>query len=405
MEMRIVHFSDHFYPELGGIQDCLLTTTREFGRRGHEVVVYAPSASREDYEIANRPIGEPDLGENVTIRRVFSLPFPSSTRQSRLIIPTGQRWRGLANFKPNIIHTHTFFGAGFESLSAARRLRVPLVGTNHMAIGEFSVYVPFTTSAFFARNSIKAVTWFHNHCDFVSGPSRSVLDEMRAFGLQRPHAVISNPIDTALFHPASPEKKAGLKSKLSFSKATILYAGRLAIEKNIDVLIHAVAAMKTDVPDVMLALAGHGRAQSSLQALARAIGVAHRVKFLGTLDQRELAEAFQAADVFAIASTSETQSMVLLQAMSSGLPAVGARWRALKEYISSDSGLLAEPGEPGDVARKLTTILKQPLLREFMGSHATCIAADFSVANVIGRWEDIYAAIIGAFRDGVERAT
>ena len=402
--MRIIYFSDHFYPELGGIQDCLVVLAREFGIRGHEVVVCAPFAAPNDYALANRPVREVDLGGNVTIRRFFSLPFPSSTRQSRLLVPTGRRWRGLAGFNPDVIHTHSFFGAGFEAISAARRLRVPLIGTNHWAIGEFGAYAPVSRT-FFARKSISAVTRFYGRCDFVSGPSRSVIDEMRDFGLRQPHAVVSNPIDTSVFHPVSPDRKRELKRRLSFTNATILYAGRLAVEKNIDVLIRAIAAMCTDVPEVMFALAGHGSARSRLEALARDIGVADRVKFLGTLDQTSLAEAFQAADVFAIASTSETQSMVLLQAMSSGLTAVGARWRSLGEYIPNDCGFLAEPGRSDDFAQKLTAILKQPSLRQHMSDNAIRFAAGFAVANVIKMWTDIYAAAIRDFRGQAFRVT
>lgn len=397
--MRVAVFTDSFYPELGGIQDSVLAMTRALGERGHEIVVCAPASARRDYEIASLPVAEADLGANVSVRRFFSLPIPSSTGQSRLVLPTGRRWRELASFRPDIVHTHTFLGAGWEAVSVARRLRVPIVGTNHWAIGEFGAYIPFA-AALFARTSVKAVTSYYNRCAVVTGPSRSVVDEMQAHGLRRPFAVVSNPIDTSLFHPSTLAEKISLKLRLGFSNATILYAGRLAIEKNIDVLIRAVALLKRNVPDVMLALAGHGTARDRLERLARELDIADRLRFLGTLDKTALADAYRAADVFAIASTSETQSMVLLQAMSSGLPAVGARWRALTEYIPSVAGLLAEPGNAEDFAAKLETILRQRSVRESMGHHAARTAQRFSTSNVIETWEDIYASTIRAARCG-----
>lgn len=387
--MRVAVFTDSFYPELGGIQDSVLVTVRALGARGHDVVVYAPAASKRDYERAGVPVGEPSLGDNVQVKRLFSLPVPSSTGQSRLLLPNGRRWRDLIDFRPQIIHTHTFFGAGWEALRVARRLGVPLIGTNHWAVGEFSAYTPFS-APMFARTSVKAVTWYYNRCAMVTGPSRSVVDEMRVFGLKRPYSVVSNPIDTALFRPPMPDEKPALKQQFGFTDATILYAGRLAIEKNIDVLIRAVALMADDVPDVMLALAGHGSHRDKLEKLAREAGVADRIRFLGTLDKTTLAEAFRAADVFAIASTSETQSMVLLQAMSSGLPAVGARWRALPEYIPDGTGLLAEPWKPPSFAMQLTTLLKQAPLRAQMGEKAAQLAQRFSIADVVDTWERLY---------------
>ena len=393
--MRIAFFTDSFYPELGGIQDSILLTARALGERGHTVVLYAPSASPRDFRLAGLPVKEVDLGERVQVRRLFSVPVPSSTGQSRLLLPTGRRWRGLASWEPDVLHTHTFLGAGWEALTAARHLRVPLVGTNHWAIGEFSMYAPFAARQF-ARYSVKAATGYYNRCTLVTGPSRSVVDEMLASGLGRPAHVVSNPIDTELFRPGEPDERQALKRHLGFSDSTILYAGRLAVEKNIDVLVRALATVVRELPDAMLALAGHGTARLRLERLAAECGVGHRLKFLGTLDKPALARAYRAADVFAIASTSETQSMVLLQAMSSGLPAVGARWRALPEYIADDAGLLAEPGDAGQFAAHLLSLLREPSMRARMGERAAARARRFGLTETVDAWERIYAAVHAA---------
>ncbi|NDL61658.1 glycosyltransferase [Acerihabitans arboris] len=400
--MRIAVFTDSFYPELGGIQDSVLSGCRELGKRGHQVVVFAPRATRHDFKLAGVPGHEVDAGENVEIRRLFSLPVPSSTGQSRLVVPTGRRWRQLLPFAPDIIHTHTFLGAGREALSAARHLDVPVVGTNHWAIGEFAGYTPFSAN-FFRKVSVHAVTRYYNRCAMVTGPSHSVIDEMCAFGLRRPHCVVSNPIDTAQFRPVSDARREALKQSHGFSRSTIVYAGRLADEKKIDVLIRALPLIARQVPDVMLALAGHGSARHRLEQLARALGVGERVRFLGTLDKAALADVFHAADVFAIASTSETQSMVLIQAMSAGLPVVGARWRALPEYIDARSGFLAQPGDHEDFAGRLTHLLRSPALRRQMGEHAVRKTRHFSITTVTSRWEEIYAQIGLAMPEAMSR--
>ncbi|MGN6581329.1 MAG: glycosyltransferase [Bordetella sp.] len=389
--MRIAFFTDSFYPELGGIQDSIMLTARALGERGHQIMVYAPSASPRDYFRAGLPVQEIDLGERVQVRRLFSVPVPSSTGQSRLLLPTGRRWRELADWRPDVLHTHTFLGAGWEALVAARRLGVPLVGTNHWAIGEFSMYAPIGARQF-ARYSVKAATAYYNRCDFVTGPSHSVIDEMRVYGLRKPARVVSNPIDTVLFRPGNAGERQALKRRLGFSDATILYAGRLAVEKNIDVLIRAFASVAREIPDAIFALAGHGSDRPRLARLAEELGVGQQVRFLGTLDKPALADAYRAADVFAIASTSETQSMVLLQAMSSGLAAVGARWRALPEYIGDDAGLLAEPGDAAQFAAHLLSMLRTPSMRAQMGERATAIARRFGLAETVSAWEQIYAA-------------
>src|SRR5476649_738273 len=184
--MRIAVFTDSFYPELGGIQDSVMSTCRELGNRGHQIVIFAPRATAHDFKVAGVPHSEVNLGEHVEIRRLFALPIPSSTGQSRLLVPTGWRWHQLISFAPDIIHTHTFLGAGLEALRAAHQLHVPLVGTNHWAIGEFGGYTPFSAH-FFSKVSVQAVTRYYNHCAWVTGQSRSVINEMCAFGLRRPH--------------------------------------------------------------------------------------------------------------------------------------------------------------------------------------------------------------------------
>lgn len=389
--MRIAVFTDSFYPELGGIQDSILTLTSALGERGHELVVYAPAAARRDYRLVGARRGEPELGGNVSVRRLFSLPLPSSTRQSRLLVPMGFPGRDLARFRPDVIHTHTFLGAGWEALHAARRLGIPLVGTNHWAVASFGGYVPFFGGRLAALAS-QGVTSYYNRCGLVTSPSRSVLDEMLQAGLRRPHMVVSNPIDTAGFRPAIPVEKASLKRRLGFSDAAIIYAGRLAIEKNIDVLIRALPLVRRQLPSAMLVLAGHGSARDRLEDLARELRVGEHVRFLGTLNKPALADAFRAADVFAIASTSESQSMVLLQAMSCGLPAVGARSRALPEYLVDEAGLLAEPGSHAEFADRLIQLLRQPLLRLHMGEHACEAASRFAVSEIASGWERIYAS-------------
>lgn len=387
--IRVAMFTDSFYPELGGIQDSIQTIAKSLAHRNHQILIIAPSATSHDFHLAGMPVQEINLGENVQIHRLPALKVPSSTRQSRLVIPTGQCWRMIKKFHPDIIHTHTFLSAGWEALRAAKKLRIPIVGTNHWAIGEFGRYIPLSADLF-SRMSVKWVTRYYNHCQMVSAPSQSVIDEMLHFDLQSPHQIVSNPIDTELFHPVSPQQRELLKQQFGFSHQTILYAGRLADEKNIDVLIRALAVVVKTIPSAILALAGQGSAKGRLERLASHLGIQAHVKFLGVLDPSSLAQAYQAADIFSIASTSESQSMVLLQAMSSGLAAVGAHWRALPEYIEKRSGRLAEPGNSEHFAEHFLLLLQHPHLRERLGQFARIKAQQYSINDVTTHWETIY---------------
>lgn len=391
--LRVAIFTDSFYPELGGIQDSIAATARALGAAGHRILICAPRAAPREHRRLGVAPGEIDLGPNVSVRRLASLPVPSSSLQSRLVLPTGRRWRALADFAPDLIHAHTFLAAGWEARRAARRLGVPCVGSNHWAVDAFAGRVPLIGEAC-ARAALRAVTRFYEGFDRVTAPSQTVLDRMRDAGLRSPQAVVSNPIDTALFRPAKQGEAAAAKQRFGLAASTVLYAGRLAPEKGIDVLIRALARLAPRHPGLELALAGHGSAEGALRDLARSLGVASRVRFLGTLGQPALAEAMRGCELFALASTSETQSMVLLQAMACGVPAVGARAQALPEFITREVGRLAAPGDAEGFAAQIGLLLDRPGLRERLGRQARAQAQRFALDTVAAQWSRLYAELL-----------
>ncbi|MDO8592447.1 MAG: glycosyltransferase [bacterium] len=391
--MRIALFSDHFYPEIGGIQDSVACLGRELNKRGHQLNFFVAQWSEKDFAKAKLPVKEIYLGNNVKITRFFSLPVKSPTQQSRLVIPNFLRWLAVKKFKPDIIHSHTFFGLGLEAAAAARILKVPLVGTNHWVITEFNGYSPVAAKAF-ARLSLKAVIWYYNHCDFVTAPSRTVLDEMAANGFVKPHQVVSNQIDLEIFKPDANLDIKKIKAEFGVSPATVACAGRLGQEKNIDVVIRAVALVKQRLPNVRLAIAGHGSAESGLRKLANELRLEENVKFLGTLTQAGLARLYRASEIFTIASTSESQSMVLLQAMACGLPVIGANWRALPEYINKQNGFLFKPYDHRELAEKIVYLLEHAEARKSLGRGGLEFVQSFSASEIGKKWEEIYERVI-----------
>ena len=173
--MIIGIFTDHFYPELGGIQDSVAELARELGRRGHEVDIWAPRASRANFTFVGLPPQEIDLGARVRIHRVPSVGFPSSSLQSRLASPFFR----LGKKRYDVVHVHSFLGIGYRGLRVAKRTGAPLVGTNHWAIVEFADYVPWLLEGLFRAASIRYVTWFYNHvwtARRVQGGSGKILD-------------------------------------------------------------------------------------------------------------------------------------------------------------------------------------------------------------------------------------
>ncbi len=387
--MRIAIFSDNFYPELSGISDSIITLARELASRGHMIDFFAPYYSYENHKRAKVSQEELDLGPLIKINRFFSFPFPAATGQARLVFPTGLRSFKMKKNIPDVIHSQLFFGVGLEALAAARFLKRPLIGTNHTAFSEFIRYSPFR-GKWFTKASMNYVSWYYNNCAYVTAPSRSVFDEMEIYGFNKPHSVISNPIDIQMFNPHNLNEADREIKKFKLSETTIVYAGRLAPEKNVDVLIRALALIKKEIPGVKLALAGHGVSDGILKLLARELGVQDSIIFTGTLSKPLLAALYRASKIFVIASGSETQSMTMMQAMASGLPTVGARARGLLDYINQGNGLFAEARDEHDFAGKILQLLKNPAERRKLGKGAWEFSQKFSPKNIADRWEEIY---------------
>jgi len=390
--MKIAIFTDYFYPELGGMQDSVAELSRELGARGHTVHIWAPKASKKDFRISGLQPVELDLGKNVHVHRVPSIHCPSSSLQSRIAMPYVLPAREVLR-TCDVLHTHSFIGIGLSAIRAASRYHIPLVGTNHWVISEFAEYAPAFLEGTFRRGSVKLVTWYYNHCAYVTAPSQTVLDEKITVGMRQRSAVVSNPIDVKIFRPAHGDERATARKKFGFDGLVIACVGRLAPEKKNDIAVRAFARTARRFPDAILAFGGHGSFEKDLRALAEKEGVASRVRFLGTLTKEGVAELYRASDVYAITSTSESQSMSLIQAFATGLPAVGVSWRAIPEYLNADRGFLSDRDDVEAFSRHLETLLGDEELRKRLGQNALAFAQNLSVKAVVDTWERIYGEV------------
>lgn len=391
--MKIGIFSDNFYPEMSGITDSIITLVKNLVKYNHQVVFFVPEYKEKDFKVIDAEFREIDLGPNVKVVRFFALPYPLSTGQGRLVLPTIWRWWRVKKEKLDIIHTQDFFGMGIEALIAAKLLKIPLVGTNHTMITEFLNYCPVKNKL--AQDwSRRFVSWYYNKCGLATAPSRSILDEMKNFGLHKPSQVISNPIELKDYLAVNDDLKNNLKKEFNLSGHTVLCSGRLATEKHVDVVIKAINIVKTKLPDINLVITGSGVAKESLQQLVIELKLEDNVKFLGFVEPEILKKIYQAADIYAIASTAETQSISLMKAMSVGLPVIGVRAWALPEYINDNNGFVVELGDYEAIAAKIILLCQDENLRQRLSQGGQATVRDFSEENIAKQWEKIYNNIV-----------
>lgn len=393
--MRIAIYSDNFYPEMSGISDSIITIGKSLVARGHEVNFYVPFYAKKDFETSKLKHTELDLGSRIRIIRLFSLPYPPApTNQGRMVLPILSSYRHIRKFDPDVIYTQLFFGAGLEALMVSRLLKKPLIGTSHTPIAEFLAYAPVQWG-WIKRLGFWYVNWYYGKCTLTTAPSQGILTEMQATGFHGETLALSNPVELAHFQPVSGERKAELKKKFHFSGETVLYTGRIAEEKHIDVIIRAIAKVKESIPDISLAITGHGSHETALQLLVKELGLEQQVHFLGYLDEASFTEVYQAADMFAVMSTAETQCLSMMHAMATGIPVLGADARALPEYIREDNGFVIPVGDAGALAEKITFLCTHPLERDRLGRGGYQYVKNFSVAHIVDEWEGIFQEFSG----------
>jgi len=391
--MKIAIFSDNLYPEMSGISDSVIVLAKNLSKLGQDVVFFAPKYSAKDFKVIGAEAREIDLGDKVKVVRFGALPYSMPTGQGRLVLPTFWRWLKTKKEKIDIIHTQDFFGVGLEALMAAKILKIPLVGTNHTMITEFLKYGPLQNK--FAEDlSRRFVSWYYNKCELVTAPSKCILKEMKQFGLKKLSQVVSNPIELKEYSPVSEDAITKLKKDFNFSDHTVLCSGRLADEKHVDIVIRAIDVVKKVIPNINLAITGGGIAEKSLRQLVRELNLVDNVKFLGFVEQNALIKVYQAADIYAIASTAETQSLSLMKAMAAGLPVIGVNAWALPEYINDSNGFVVKPGDYQAMAEKIISLSQNGSLRQKLKQGGLAAVKNFSEENIAEQWIGIYSSII-----------
>jgi glycosyltransferase involved in cell wall biosynthesis len=425
-ELRVLIVTDQYEPMVGGVPTVTRELARGLAERGHAVELLAPSATGRSATAAGRSEGR------LTVARRGSVRWPWYQDQRLGLLSRAAAGELIGDFAPDVVHVHSPLTLGAAARSAARRRRVPVVYTNHYlpanvhptadradraaararpaASGDPAVgsTAPATRLSSGTRATAAAVggaagalfdvgfygylTAFANRCDRVTAPTATALLLLREHGLRAPSQVVSNGIDLNVYSPGAADESLRRRYALPAGRPLIVSVGRLSPEKRADVLIEAVATQ--DVADTVLALAGSGPDEGRLRELAARRGVSERVRFLGFIPGTDLPGLYRLADVFAIASEAELQSLVTMEAMASGLPVVAVNAGALGELVhAGENGFLARPGRAADVAGSLDLLCRDGGLRVRMSKSGLRIIADHDRHRLLARWESIYSAL------------
>lgn len=382
--MRIALFTNNYLPFCGGVTISVETLRQGLEAAGHEAWVFGPRLAGAQ-DSSTRIVRYPSIP--ATTYPEFALAVPYSRRIARTF--TGLDF--------DIVHAHHPFLLGPAARRLARRTRRPLVFTYHTRYEKYAHYVPLPLGLVESA-AIRLSAGFAARADAVLAPSTVVRDELHARGVRTPIAVVPTGIDLARFRPG--ERSAGRRRLgVADGDALVLYVGRLDREKSVERVLGAFERVASTVASALLVLVGHGTEAERLRRLASGLSVAPRIRFLGVRPHDELAECYQAADVFLFASETETQGLVLAEAAACGLPAVAVDAPGCDEVVrDGETGILTK-SDPAALAEAAIGLLLDPERRRGMARRAREVAErQFDVRLQIDRTLAVYLDAIARSR-------
>jgi 1,2-diacylglycerol 3-alpha-glucosyltransferase len=380
--MRIGFFTDTYTPQTNGVVTSIQLFKKALQARGHDVTVFAPAPAMSDDEPS-------------TIRfRSVPLIFQ---REMRVASPVSfEAMRAVEEARLDIVHAHDPFSIGLFGLGVARRRRIPYVHTYHTLYPEYVHYVWDTNLS--TRLAERLSREYCDLCDSIIAPSTKIERYLRRWGTTSPIDVIATGIDTGRFCTTHDGEVVALRTRLGLavSLPVLLFVGRLGKEKSVDTLIEALARSKNR--DAVLLVVGDGPDRRELERLASDLGVGRRVRFAGYLEGRELVAAYHLSDAFVFASTTETQGLVLGEALAAGLPVIAVHDDAVADFVvEGRTGFLVQPRAEA-MAAAVDKVLNDHELRDAMRSASVARAQDFSIAVQAERLEGCYLRTIGDYQ-------
>lgn len=387
--MRIAMFTNNYLPHVGGVARSVKTLEDACRAGGHQVRIIAPE------------FGDEKAGTNGEVLRVAAIRnFNGSDFSIRLPVASCVHER-LQEFAPDVIHSHQPLLMGDTALREAWKLKVPLVFTHHTLYERYVHYVPLDSSLLdpaFRRGAIQLATEYCQRCTRVIAPSASVRHLLVERGVTSPIDVVPTGVDTAMLAAGDGSRFRG-RFGIPEGARVIGHVGRLVREKNLPYLTEAVAGWLLRDAAAVFLVVGHGGELAGIHERMGAVGLGGRLFAVGRLSGRELVDAYAAMDVFAFSSQSETQGMVLAEAMAAGVAVVALDGPGVRDIVrDSCNGLLLPADETvAGFASALGRLFEDTML------HGRCKAGALATAPEYAQ-ERCAAKVIAIYQELVDRS-
>ena len=372
--MNILFISDVFFPRVNGVSTSINTFATELRALGHQVTLIAPSYTDDDKQ--------EEWIVRVPSHKIYFDPEDRLMNFGKLkaLLP----WIRDKHF--DVIHIHTPFTAHYVGIHFGKKLDIPVVETYHTFFEDYlHHYLPFIPQ-FISRKLARTIS--RRQCNAVDGivsPSKPMLDVLKQYGIKTPAEVVATGLDDSSFARVDGEHFR-MSHDIPLAQPMLLFVGRVAHEKNIGFLLEMHVELIKKHPDALLVITGEGPAEESIKHSIDKLDISNKVRMIGYLDRsHELIACYKAADIFVFASKSETQGLVLLEAMAQGTAVVAIAELGTKSILIEGEGVLIAKDDINDFADKVSVLLSDAPKRQMIGEKGRQYAQEKWGAGVLAK--------------------
>ena len=372
--MNILFISDVFFPRVNGVSTSINTFATELRALGHQVTLIAPSYTDEDKQ--------EEWIVRVPSHKIYFDPEDRLMNFGKLkaLLP----WIRDKHF--DVIHIHTPFKAHYVGIHFGKKLDIPVVETYHTFFEDYlHHYLPFIPQ-FISRKLARTIS--RRQCNAVDGivsPSKPMLDVLKQYGIKTPAEVVATGLDDSSFANVDGDHFR-MSHDIPLTQPVLLFVGRVAHEKNIGFLLEMHVELIKKHSDALLVITGEGPAEESIKHSIDKLGISNKVRMIGYLDRsHELIACYKAADIFVFASKSETQGLVLLEAMAQGTAVVAIAELGTKSILIEGEGVLIAKDDINDFADKVSVLLFDAPKRQMIGEKGRQYAQEKWGAGILAK--------------------
>ncbi len=389
-KLTIIIGTESFAPNISGVAVAAEKLACNLSQSGHNVYLFAPSRSfhtGKDESFTDYNVIRFKSFKN-PFRKGFRIAFPFAKEISKAVM----------EIKPDIIHLHDPGSLCSSLKKSAKAQGIPIVITNHFNLDYVLSYFRYLEPLhpWFEKWLTNYLVKFYNECDCVTCPTVTIKKELENWGVVSPIVEISNGVDLERFYSYSSPVAVRHRYNLPSNVPIVLYVGRIDKDKSFEVFIRCIPNVLSKV-DAFFLVVGDGDEIGKMKILAQNLGVAEKINFLGWIDHYspDLPQIYQVASVFAIPSSIETQSIVTLEALASGLPVVGADGGALPELVKhGENGFLFSPRDSKALADYIIKILQDKNLADAMRRKSLEIVSEHRISESFARINKVYEEVL-----------